>query len=39
MGYDLGQSLSLLAKKYFPEAKITVHKDINQKDRMLTIVW
>ena len=39
MGYDLGQSLSLLAKKYFPDAKITVHKDINQKDRMLTIVW
>ena len=37
MGYDQGERLSSLAKSYFPEAKITVHKDLSQKDRMLTI--
>lgn len=37
MGYDQGQSLSNLAKEYFPLATITVHKDMSGKDRMLTI--
>lgn len=37
MGYQQGKSLSNLAKSYFPDAIITVHKDMSQKDRMLTI--
>ena len=37
MGYDQGERLSALAREYFPEATITVHKDLSQKDRMLTI--
>ena len=37
MGYDQGQSLKELARQYFPNAKIMVHKDMSQKDRMLSI--
>lgn len=37
MGYQQGKALSNLAKSYFPNAIITVHKDMSQKDRMLTI--
>ena len=37
MGYDLKDALSELAKKYFPDSKIEVYKDINNKDRMLMI--
>lgn len=37
MGYNQGKALSDLARMYFPSAKITVHKDMSQKDRMLTI--
>lgn len=37
MGWDQGKALTELAKQYFPNAKITVHKDMSQKDRMLTI--
>lgn len=37
MGYDQGQSLKELAYHYFPNAKIMVHKDMSQKDRMLSI--
>lgn len=37
MGYDLGESLSKLAKSYYPEAKIEVLKDLYENDRMLII--
>lgn len=37
MGYQQGQALSDLARTYFEEAKITVHKDMSGKDRMLTV--
>ena len=37
MGYQQGAALTALAKAYFPNAKIEVHKDMSQKDRMLTI--
>lgn len=37
IGYDQRESLSQLAKEYFPDAKIEVHKDMSGKDRMLTI--
>lgn len=37
MGYDQGERLSALAREYFPNAEIEVHKDINGKDRMLSI--
>ncbi|MBQ1899692.1 MAG: peptide chain release factor N(5)-glutamine methyltransferase [Erysipelotrichaceae bacterium] len=37
MGYDLKDSLSALAKEYFPQAQIEVYKDINGKDRMMMI--
>ena len=37
MGYQQGAALSQLARQYFPEATIEVHKDMSQKDRMLTI--
>lgn len=37
MGYDQGESLSKLAREYFPDATIKVHKDMSGKDRMLTI--
>lgn len=37
MGYDQGERLSALAQSYFPNAKVIVHKDLSQKDRMLTI--
>ncbi|MBQ0065771.1 MAG: peptide chain release factor N(5)-glutamine methyltransferase [Firmicutes bacterium] len=37
MGYQQGKVLSDLAKEYFPEAVVTVHKDMSGKDRMLTI--
>ena len=38
MGYDLKDSLSALAKEYYPESRIEVYKDINGKDRMMMIV-
>lgn len=37
MGYDLADALSSLANQYFPNAQISVLKDINNKDRMLMI--
>ena len=37
MGYDLKDSLSALAKEYYPESRIEVYKDINGKDRMMMI--
>ena len=37
MGYDLKESLSALARSYFPDADIEVYKDINGKDRMMMI--
>lgn len=37
MGYDLGDSLSTLAKEFFPNAKIEVVKDLYENDRMLII--
>lgn len=37
MGYDQKESLTSLAKQYFPEARIEVLKDINGKNRMLFI--
>ena len=37
MGYDLKDSLSALARSYFPDADIQVYKDINGKDRMMMI--
>mgnify|MGYP000576816788 CR=1 FL=1 len=33
MGYDQREALSALAKEYFPQAKICVHKDMSGKDR------
>ena len=37
MGYDLKDSLSALAKEYYPESRIEVYKDINGKDSMMMI--
>lgn len=37
MGWNQGQALSKLAREYFPDAKITIHKDMSKKDRMFTI--
>lgn len=37
MGYDQKETLSALAKEYFPSARIEVMKDINGKNRMLFI--
>lgn len=37
MGYNQGEALSTLAKEHFPNGKVTVHKDMSGKDRMLTI--
>ena len=37
IGYDQRETLSALAERYFPDAKIQVHKDMSGKDRMLTI--
>lgn len=37
IGYNQGQALMQLSEKYFPEAKCMIHKDMSQKDRMLTI--
>lgn len=37
MGYNQREALTSLAKEYFPDAVIEVHKDMSQKDRMLTI--
>ncbi len=38
IGYDQAERLTALASHYFPNAGISVHKDINQKDRMLEII-
>ena len=37
MGYDLKDSLTELAKKYFPDSEIEIFKDINGKDRMMMV--
>lgn len=37
MGYQQGKALRDLASQYFENAKIQVHKDLQGKDRMLTI--
>lgn len=37
MGYNQGESLSELARSYFPDAKIEVIKDMNGKNRMLFV--
>lgn len=37
MGWNQGAALSALAREHFPDARIQVHKDINGKDRMLTV--
>ncbi|MCR4634554.1 MAG: peptide chain release factor N(5)-glutamine methyltransferase [Erysipelotrichaceae bacterium] len=37
MGYDLKESLTALAKQYYPSSQIDVYKDINGKDRMMMI--
>ena len=37
MGYDQKEDLVKLAKSYFPDAEVSVHKDINNKDRMLFV--
>lgn len=37
MGYDQKEDLAKLAKSYFPDAEVSVHKDINNKDRMLFV--
>lgn len=37
MGFNQGKALTKLGKEYFPDAIITVHKDMSGKDRMLTI--
>lgn len=39
MGYNQGEALSKEAKKYFPDAKIEVIKDMNGKDRMLFVYF
>ena len=38
MGYDQKEALTDLARQYFKNAEIKVFKDINKKDRMLSIV-
>ena len=38
IGYDQKEKLMELAKDYFKDAQISVYKDINKKDRMLTIL-
>ncbi|MCF0105498.1 MAG: peptide chain release factor N(5)-glutamine methyltransferase [Holdemanella sp.] len=37
MGYNQKEALMTLARQYFPQARIQVHKDMSQKNRMLTI--
>lgn len=37
MGYDQGERLSALAKEYFPDARVEVVKDLNNKNRMLFV--
>lgn len=37
MGWDQGDRLKTLAAKFFPEAEVTVLKDINGKDRILIV--
>ncbi|MBR2533604.1 MAG: peptide chain release factor N(5)-glutamine methyltransferase [Erysipelotrichaceae bacterium] len=37
MGYDQKDALTKLAHSYFPDAEVSVFKDINGKDRMLMI--
>lgn len=38
IGYHQGKILKKLAKEYYPEAKITVEKDLANKDRYLFII-
>ena len=38
IGYDQRESLTKVAKEYFPEASVEVIKDINGKDRMMFII-
>lgn len=37
MGWDQSERLTTLAKKFFPEAAVSVIKDINGKDRILIV--
>lgn len=37
MGWNQKEALTALARKWFPDGEIQVHKDINGKDRMLTV--
>lgn len=37
IGYDLGESITELAKAYFPDANIEIIKDISGLDRMLLV--
>lgn len=37
MGWDQGDRLKTLAAKFFPEAEVTVLKDINGRDRILIV--
>lgn len=37
MGYDQAARLSALARQYFPDAEVQVHKDMSGKDRMLSV--
>lgn len=37
IGYDQKAAIVKLAKEFFPEAEIEVHKDLSGKDRMLSI--
>ena len=37
MGWDQGKTLTDLARSYFPEADISVVKDMQGKDRILIV--
>ena len=38
IGYDQGEILTKLSKKYFPKGKISIEKDLSGKDRYLFII-
>ena len=38
IGYDHGKELTALAKKYFPNGKISLEKDLSGKDRFLFVI-
>lgn len=37
MGHDQGDAVRSLAQKYFPEASVTIHKDLEGRDRVIEI--